>query len=116
MAFSTIFTTPGLSKRDRRRAVRLGPRAVRSDREPSDLLQAAGFTGIEVIDLTKEFLATARAWYEGSAELDRELRKSVGDVEFDRQQADRREMVVAIEEELLSRGLFVAAKPAPATE
>jgi hypothetical protein len=41
---------------------------------------------------------------------------TVGDVGFDRQQADRREMVAAIEERLLSRCLFVAAEPTPATE
>ena len=106
--FLTIFVTPGLSAREHRRAVRVGPRAVRSDREPRDLLRAAGFTVVQTTDLTKEFLETARGWYEQSAVLEGELRATLGREEFDRQQADRREMVAAIEEGLLSRALFLA--------
>jgi hypothetical protein len=109
-AFITIFTTAGLSKRDHRRAVRLGPRAVGSNREPGDLLDAAGFIGVEVIDLTEAFLETAQGWYEHTSELERELRVTVGDAEFDQQQSDRKGMITAIKEGLLSRALFVAAK------
>jgi len=86
---------------------------VRSDREPRDLLHAAGFVDVEAIDLTQEFLETAQGWYKHSSELERELRVTVGEAEFDQQQADRREMVAAIEEGLLSRALFLAAKPTP---
>ena len=82
-----------------------------SNREPWDLLEAAGFVDIEVIDLTKPFLETARAWYEHTAELERELRVSVDDAAFDQQQADRKEMVTAIEDGLLSRSLLTAANP-----
>lgn len=112
-AFLTIFVTPGLSKRDHRRAVRVGPRAVRSDREPWDLLQAAGLTDVEAVDLTPEFLETARGWHDHSVSLERELRAAVGEAEFDQQQADRRETVAAIEDGLLSRALLIAAKPTP---
>ena len=112
-AFLTIFVTPGLSKRDHRRAVRVGPRAVRSDREPQDLLHAARFVDVEALDLTAEFLETARGWHDHSAPLERELRATVGEGEFDQQQADRRETVAAIEDGLLSRALLIAAKPTP---
>jgi hypothetical protein len=103
-AYFTIFVAPGVSKRDHRRA-------VRSNREPSDLLDAAGFDDVEVIDLTESFLETARGWYEHTSELERDLRATTGDAAFDQQQADRREMVTAIEEGLLSRALFLAARP-----
>jgi hypothetical protein len=113
-AFLTIFTTPGLSKRDHRRAVLLGPRAVGSNREPRDLLDAAGFVDVEVIDLTEAFLETARGWYEHTSEFERELRAAAGDDAFDQQQAHRRQMVTATEDGLLSRALLLAAKATPA--
>jgi hypothetical protein len=91
----------------------MGPRAVRSNREPSDLLDAAGFDDVEVIDLTESFLETARGWYAHTSELERDLRATTGDAAFDQQQADRRETVTAIEEGLLSRALLLAAKPDP---
>ena len=89
----------------------MGPRAVGSDREPWDLLSTAGFTDVEVIDLTKAFRETARGWYEHTSEFERELRVAAGDAAFDQQQADRKEMLTAIEEGLLSRSLLFAAKP-----
>lgn len=84
---------------------------MRSDREPEQLLSAAGFTDVLVTDLTGAFLETARAWYAGSAEREQELRSIVGGAAFDQQQADREGMIAAIEEGLLSRALYVAAKP-----
>ena len=86
---------------------------MRSNRAPWDLLDAAGFVDVEVIDLTMEFLETARGWYEHTSELERELRATAGDAAFDEQQADRKEMVTALEEGLLCRALLVAAKPTP---
>lgn len=84
---------------------------MRSDREPEELLRAAGFTDILVTDLTRAFLETARAWYAGNAERERELRSIVGGPAFDQQQADRKGMIAAIEEGLLTRAFYVAAKP-----
>jgi hypothetical protein len=114
-AFLTIFTTPGLSGRDHRRAVQAGPRAVHSDREPWDLLRAAGFVDVEVTDLTREFLETARGWYEHASALEPKLRSEMGDEAFDDRQADRRTMIAAIEDRLLSRALLVATRPVAAT-
>jgi len=110
-AYFTIFTTPGLSKRLHRRAVRLGPRAVGADREQPNLLLAAGFTDVEVIDRTGEFLETARRWHAYARDLEGRLRSTIGDPVFDQQQTDRREMITAVEEGLLARALFVAARP-----
>ena len=67
-AYFTIFTTPGLSKSDHRRAVRLGPRAVASRQGQAELLEAAGFTSIDVRDVTKVFLETAHRWLRHAAE------------------------------------------------
>jgi len=110
-AYFTIFTAPGLSNRDHRRAVRLGPRAVGSGREQAELLEAAGFVPIVVTDVTRDFLETARRWFTRAWELEAELRSTLGDALFDEQQADRKEMITAVEEGLLRRALFVGARP-----
>jgi hypothetical protein len=84
---------------------------VRSDGEPWDLLRRAGFTDIEVTDVTDEFLATARGWFAHASKLERDLRLDGGDRAFEEQQADRRQIVCAIEDGLLSRALIVGTKP-----
>jgi hypothetical protein len=109
-AYFTIFAAPGLSNQDHRRAVRLGPRAVRSSKEQAELLEAAGFARIVVIDATQDFLETARRWLTHASELEGELRSVLGDVLFDEQQADRRDLIGAVEEGLLCRALFMGTK------
>ena len=110
-AFFTILTSPGLSRRDRQRAIRLGPRAVASNRVQSELVTAAGFVEVDEIDFTDEFLETVRRWLRFSRELETALRRTLGDDAFDQQLSDRTDMVVAIEAGLLRRSLFVAAVP-----
>jgi hypothetical protein len=99
-----------LSKRDHRRAVRLGPRAVASGREQAELLEAAGFAHVKATDVTTDFLATARRWVRCASTFEGDLRGTLGDALFDEQQTDRREMIAAIEEGLLSRALFEGIK------
>jgi hypothetical protein len=106
IAYFTIFTKPGLSKRDHRRAVRLGPRAVVSRREQAELLDAAGIAEVVETDVTADFLETARRWMNQASTFENELRKALGDALFVEQQADRAKMITAIEEGLLSRALF----------
>src|SRR6266511_1481517 len=77
-AFFTVHVTAGLSKRDHRRAVGAGPRAVASRRDHRSLLQAAGFIEIEEGDVTDEFLATAERWVRFSRQLEPELRALQG--------------------------------------
>jgi hypothetical protein len=110
IAYFTIFTKPGLSKRAHRRAVRLGPRAVASLREQPELLEAAGFAEVAATDVTPDFLATARRWVRYASKFEGQLRSTIGDKLFDEQQTDRAEMIAAIEEGLLSRALFEGTK------
>jgi hypothetical protein len=110
-AFFTIFISPDLSRRDHRRAVRLGPRAVRSNRGQPELVAAAGFVQVEEVDFTEQFLETARRWLRFSLELEPALRASLGDDAFDEQFAARTDMVAAIEQGLLKRSLLVATAP-----
>jgi creatinine amidohydrolase/Fe(II)-dependent formamide hydrolase-like protein len=84
---------------------------VGSAREQQELLEAAGFVEIVVTDVTREFLETARQWFTHAAELEDELRSTLGDALFDEQQTDRKEMIAAVEKGLLSRALFLGARP-----
>jgi hypothetical protein len=91
--------------------VRLGPRAVGSSRGQAELLAAAGFDEVDEVDVTGDFLETARRWLRHSSELEPQLRASLGDEMFEQQLADRTDIVTAIEEGLLKRSLLVATAP-----
>ena len=109
LVYYNIFVAPGLPKHLHRRALRAGSTAVGSRGiSQLDLLRRAGFTSIEETDFTAEFLATARAWYDGRQNQEPELRAAFGDSWFEERQADSREMIPAIEDGLLRRSLFVA--------
>src|SRR5438552_16392339 len=73
-AFFTVHVTPGLSKRDHRRAVLAGPRAVASDRDQPSLLRAAGLEDVEENEVTAEFLITVQAWLRVSGEIEEEVK------------------------------------------
>jgi hypothetical protein len=111
IAYFTIFITPGVTKRQHRKAVRLGPRAVGAKMDQRELLAASGFVQISVKDVTGEFLQTARAWYQNARELEPDLRATIGDELFDEQQGDRQSLIAGVEEGLLSRALVIASKP-----
>ena len=110
IAYYNIFVLPGLPKALHRRALRAGPSAISSRGIPQvELLTRAGFKSVVETDLSEDFLITARAWYEGRAKREVELRATFGNSWFEDRQADSRAMISAIEEGLLRRSLFVAA-------
>jgi hypothetical protein len=110
MAFLTIFVTPGLSKRDYQRALKAGPNWVGTRRrDHRELLASAGFVEIEEIDLTPEFLVTARAWYDTRQRHAAELRAAEGDTAFEERRRDSKLQIEAVEAGLLRRALFVCA-------
>jgi hypothetical protein len=101
----------GLSEPDYRRARRSGPNHISTRRvEHRDLLMAAGFELLEERDLTKEFLRTARGWYDGRRRFAAELRAADGDALFEERQHDAIVQIRAIEDGLLRRALFVATR------
>ena len=111
LAFYTIFATPGLSRRDYRRALRSGPNHLSTRRvEHRDLLEAAGFRLLQGRDLTPQFLRTARAWYDGRSRFEAELRRADGDAYFEERQRDGIIQIRAIEDGLLRRAVFVATR------
>jgi hypothetical protein len=111
MAYTTIYVAPGLSLGKRRRAHRCGPRAVASRTDQQHLLLSAGFVDIDVLDLTDEFAATARAWIDGWQQNAGELAAIESPAAIEQRQRDRHRQLGAIEDGLLRRGLFSATRP-----
>ena len=112
IAYTTIFVAPGLDSRRRRRAQRSGPRAVGSRSDQRQLLVSAGFTEIDVVDLTREWATTARGWIEGWSTNEAELSALESPGAFAQRQRERLTQQRAIEEGLLKRALFSATRPA----
>jgi hypothetical protein len=75
------------------------------------MLEAAGLAEVVQTDVTGAFLETARRWVSYASKFEVDLRSTLGDTLFDEQQADRRAMIAAIEEGLLSRALLEGTKP-----
>lgn len=110
MGFFTIFVAEGLSQRDYRRALSSGPTFVSSrGRDHRELLTSAKFRQIEEVDLTDEFLTTAKAWYEGRQTHEEELVAAEGGAAFEERQSDSRTQLEAIQSGLLRRSLFVCS-------
>lgn len=108
IAYTTIHVAPGLSESARRRAHRSGPRAVASRSGQPQLLASAGFVDIDVVDVTAEFEATARAWLtEAEAHADA-LAALEGRAAFEERQRERRAQLAAIDDGLLRRSLLSA--------
>lgn len=87
-----------------------GERVYRGRWVPS-LMRRAGFIAVEEIDVSERFRSTARAWLERSEEMAEELLPLEGRDVFLEQRQDRRETLVALEEGLLRRSIFVGQRP-----
>lgn len=107
-AFHIIAIASSLGETERLRAVAAGPGSVAAAAPYPEMLAAAGFTAIDEIDLTAQYLATARAWVEESARAASDLEEVYGREEFRQTQRDREEAVAAISAGLLTRMMFVA--------
>ena len=61
------------------------------------LLRSAGFSDLEEMDCTKEYLRVARAWYEARERHMDALARSEGESNYRERQADRKRGIEAIE-------------------
>jgi hypothetical protein len=109
-AFLTIEVAGGLDKKEHRRAVRIGPRAISSTKEAGELLTSAGFTDVRARDVTEEFERTARAWHDEYARNENALRQVLG-AELDDLCKNRSDMIGGLEEGLLKRTLVWGSAP-----
>jgi cyclopropane fatty-acyl-phospholipid synthase-like methyltransferase len=111
LAFTTIHAVPGLNSHQRRHAHRAGPVNVATRADYPTLIARAGFTDIVQIDVTRDYAATQRAWYEANERRAAAMRRLTSDAEFAQAQADRRLTTDAIAAGLLRRSLFTAIRP-----
>ena len=75
------------------------------------MLERAGFSDIEVLDVTGEYEQTQKTWLEVT-ELNAEaLRRATTDLEFEAGQRERRRTRAAIAAGLLRRSLITATRP-----
>ncbi len=110
MAFYTILIPSGLSGKALRRAKQAGPPAGAPLREHQAMLRSAGFVEIAELDVTDDYLAVARAMFEARECHSEELRRAHGDQWVEQKLQEDRTKLAAIEEGLLHRSLFVAAR------
>ena len=107
-----MFIPSGLSDKDYRRAARSRSNSVTSwRREHPDLLSASGFSNVEEIDLTDEFLRVAQAWLEARERHADELSKVEGQAAFDQRLKEIKASVAALRDGLFHRSHFVAQRP-----
>lgn len=111
LAFHTIHPAPGLSDRDYKRAIRIGPRAVSTRRlQYSEMLTRAGFDLVDIVDLTRDFAIAARALHQHQENSFAELARLRGRQAIADRQAVLVKVSKAIEDGLLERSLFVAQR------
>lgn len=110
MAFTTVEPTPGISAAERRVAHRVGPPAVAIRTSHPSLLATAGFVDVEVLDRTADY----RRLVARSAEVIRrhvdELTAIDGAADVERRLGYRDGMVVAIDDGLIVRRIYLARR------
>jgi hypothetical protein len=75
------------------------------------MTRRAGFAEVVDVDVTADFLETARAWLHWASRYENQLRVALGDELFDQQQSDRRDLTQGIEGGLLQRVLVAGTSP-----
>ena len=109
LAFFTISIAGGLSDSDHRRAAAAGPPSPDGP-DVSHLLERAGFADVREVDVTADYLTTARAWL--AARLrHRDVVRPLDPEMYDGRLDQGRASIAAIEEGLLRRTLHIAQVP-----
>lgn len=110
MGFFTIFVPDGLSEPDYKLALRSGPTYISTRRRNhQELLTAAGFSRVEEVDLTPQFLETTKGWHDGREHFRDELIATEGEAAFEERQSDARIQAEGIEAGVLRRALFICS-------
>lgn len=108
LAFSVIAFAAGLTSAEYKRAEAAAPPCTATDTPYPELIEQAGFSIIESIDVTDAFKAiTTREFAAFRARADH-LRELLGAEEFDERVALRHRRVAALADGLIRRTLYVA--------
>ena len=106
----SIHTPPSLTPVQEERATELGPSLVCGCESPQELIGEAGFSGLEVIDVTARFRRTCSAWLAAMKELGPPLRRELGDEDFEDELDQKESMLTGINEGLLRRSLIICER------
>ena len=82
-----------------------------SPKPQAELLRAAGYVDVQEIDVTPDFLSTAKAWLQHGRRLEAGLREVMGGDEFEQLQSEAHQRIAALNEGLLRRSLLSATSP-----
>ena len=104
--FAVISVGDDLNADQREEAIAAGPPHVDADPSYAELMRAAGFEHVEATDVTAQYLETLTAWRDEWDTESVELKRIVGDDEFNERQANRTRAIRAIEDGLLRRYLI----------
>jgi hypothetical protein len=109
-AFYVLAVRAGLSRKDQARLAALGGRGVFADRTYRELLARAGFALLRERDVTARLRATLSRWIAERRRHEASLLDIEGAATFrgDTQYLERR--LIAIDEGLIERMLYVAAR------
>ena len=110
VAFHVIEPAPGLSAAEKRRVVSAGPPAVSVRTSYPSLLDSAGFHDVQMRDLTEEYSTAHRQWADATANHETDLRRTIGDEEFDNRTAAYHQTRLALDDGLLLRSLYTATR------
>ena len=77
---------------------------------PQELIDQAGFSGLEVTDVTARFRRTCSAWLAAMKELEPQLRRELGDEDFEDERDQKEGMLIGIDEGLLLRSLIICER------
>lgn len=104
--FAVIAVGHDLNPDQREEAIAAGPPNVDTDLAYPDLMRTTGFEHVETTDVTREYLETLTAWWDEWETESVELRRIVGNDDFNERQANRMRTIRAIEDGLLRRYLI----------
>ena len=74
---------------------------------PQELIGAAGFSQLQVTDVTGRFRQTCSAWLTAMRDVESQLRRELGDEDFEDELDQKESMLKGIDEGLLLRSLII---------
>ena len=106
----SIHTPPSLTPAQEEQATELGPSLVCGCESPQELIGEAGFFDPQVTDVTVRFRRTCSAWLAAMKELEPQLRRELGDEDFEDELDQKESMLTGIDEGLLRRSLIICER------
>ncbi len=110
MSFLVIAVADGLSAEETDRVLNVGPEHIATGVGYPSLLRAAGFEGVDVVDVTDEYLVTQAAWIREWDDESLVLERLLGANEFAERQLRRRRALATVEAGLMRRHWISAVR------